>query len=145
MKVAGIDPGQRALNGIQTTGRSYRGLSQPAFTIREEHDHEIPMRDGTRLVADVLRPDAEGRFPALVAFSPYPRQLQNSGAPLGIIEAGASDYFVPRGYAHVLVNARGTCGSEGTDTLLGAPERRGHFDAVGGAPAQARGGGQGGL
>jgi hypothetical protein len=136
MKVAGIDPGQRALNGIQTTGRSYRNLSLPSFAIREEHDHEIPMRDGARLVADVLRPDAEGRFPALVAFSPYPRQIQNSGAPLGFVEAGASDYFVPRGYAHVLVNARGTCGSEGTYTLLDAQERRDLFDAVEWAAAQ---------
>jgi predicted acyl esterase len=136
MKVAGIDPGQRALNGIQTTGRTYRGLSQPTFTIRDEHDHEIAMRDGVKLVADVLRPDADGRFPALVAFSPYPRQLQNSGAPLGFIEAGASDYFVPRGYAHVLVNARGTCGSEGAYTMLDAQERQDIHDAVEWAAAQ---------
>ncbi|MFT3767614.1 MAG: CocE/NonD family hydrolase [Minicystis sp.] len=136
MKVAGIDPGQRALNGIQTTGRSYRNLSQPAHAIREEHDLEIPVRDGITLVADVLRPDAEGRFPALVAFSPYPRQLQNSGAPLGFIEAGASDYFVPRGYAHVLVNARGTCGSGGTYTMLDATERGDLYDAVEWAAAQ---------
>jgi uncharacterized protein len=136
MKVAGIDPGQRALNGIQTTGRTYKNLSQPAFAIREEHDHEIPMRDGVRLVADVLRPDAGGRFPALLAFSPYPRQIQNSGAPLGVVEAGASDYFVPRGYGHVIVNARGTCGSEGTYSLLDSQERRDIHDAVEWAAAQ---------
>ena len=27
---------------------------------------------------------------------PYPRQIQDLGAPLGFIEAGASDFFVPR-------------------------------------------------
>jgi putative CocE/NonD family hydrolase len=130
MKVAGIDPGQRALNGIQTTGRTYRNLSRPVHAIREEHDREIRVRDGVTLVADVLRPDDEGRFPALVAFSPYPRQLQNSGAPLAFVEAGASDYFVPRGYAHVLVNARGTCGSEGTYSMLDEKERQDLYDVV---------------
>jgi hypothetical protein len=136
MKVAGVDPGQRALNGIQTTGRTYRNLSRPEHAVREEHDHEIVVRDGTRLLADVLRPDASGRFPALVAFSPYPRQLQNSGAPLAFVEAGASDYFVPRGYAHVIVNARGTCGSEGTYSALDAQERRDLHDVVEWAAAQ---------
>jgi putative CocE/NonD family hydrolase len=136
MNVAGIDPGQRRLNGIQTTGRSYRNLSTPDHGIREELDAEIATRDGTRLLADVLRPDGAGRFPALVAFSPYPRQLQNSGAPFGFVEAGASDYFVPRGYAHVLVNARGTCGSGGTYGWLDAQEHQDIHDVVEWAAAQ---------
>lgn len=43
-----------------------------------------------------------GRFPALLSFSSYPRQIQDLGAPLGFIEAGASDFFVPRGYVQVI-------------------------------------------
>jgi len=46
------------------------------------------MRDGTRLLADIHRPEADGRFPALVAASPYPRQLQDLGAPASFLEAG---------------------------------------------------------
>ena len=46
------------------------------------------MRDGTRLLADVYRPQAEGAYPVLIAASPYPRQIQDLGAPMGFIEAG---------------------------------------------------------
>jgi hypothetical protein len=47
-KIAGIDPGQRQLNGPQTTGRDFRNLSQP------EH--------GEQLISSVrfARRDAEG-------------------------------------------------------------------------------------
>jgi hypothetical protein len=55
-----------------------------------------------------------GAHPVLVAASPYPRQIQNLGAPFGFVEAGASDFFVPRGYVHVIANCRGTGGSGGT-------------------------------
>lgn len=33
---------------------------------------------------------------------------------MGFIEAGATDFWVPRGYVHVIANLRGTGGSEGT-------------------------------
>jgi len=56
----------------------------------------------------------------MVAVSPYPRQMQNAGAPFGFVEAGASDLWVPRGYAHVIANLRGTGGSEGTDGIFDA-------------------------
>jgi hypothetical protein len=72
------------------------------------------MRDGVALLADVYRPRASGSYPVLVAASPYPRQIQNMGTPLGFVEAGASDFFVPRGYVHVIANCRGTSGSGGT-------------------------------
>jgi hypothetical protein len=49
------------------------------------------MRDGTNLIADVLRPSEPGRYPVLIAAAPYPRQIQNTGAPLGIVETGQSD------------------------------------------------------
>jgi hypothetical protein len=61
------------------------------------------------------QPDSDGPFPALVSFSPYPRQLQTVEAPVFFVEAGRSDFFVPRGYAHVIVNARGTGGDRIAD------------------------------
>ena len=94
--VSGIEPGQRRLNGPQTTGRDYRNLSQPTFAMTEDDDISVPMRDGISLLADVHRPAEPGRYPVLVAASPYPRQIQNLGAPAGFIEAGASDFFVPQ-------------------------------------------------
>ena len=72
----------------------------------------------------------DGRFPALIAASPYPRQIQDLGAPMGFIEAGASDFWVPRGYVHVIANLRGTGGSGGTFGFFDAQERRDLHDLV---------------
>ena len=43
--------------------------SKPIYGIRLEKDVNIPMRDGVRLAADIFRPDAEGKFPALLAYA----------------------------------------------------------------------------
>lgn len=120
----------KALNGPQTTGREYRNLSEPRHRRRSENNVPATMRDGVTLLADVHRPDAQGRFPALLAASPYPRQMQDFGAPAGFIEAGVTDFWVPRGYAHVIANLRGTCGSGGTFGFLDAQERRDMYDLV---------------
>jgi predicted acyl esterase len=129
-QAAGIEPGQRQLNGPQTTGREYRKLSQPRFEVTRDEDVVVPMRDGIELLADVYRPTAPGRYPVLIAASPYPRQIQNLGAPLGFVEAGASDFFVPRGYVHVIANLRGTGGSGGVFGFFDSQERRDMFDLV---------------
>jgi hypothetical protein len=130
MQCSGTEPGQRQLAGIQTTGREYRNLSSPEFGIAVEHSVPVPMRDGVKLRADVYRPDGSGRFPALVAMSPYPRQMQGFGIPAGFVEAGQSDFFVPRGYAHVIANSRGTCGSEGTYDFWGPNEKTDLYDLI---------------
>ena len=49
---------------------------------------------------------------------------------MGIIEAGATDFWVPRGYAHVIANLRGTGGSEGTFNFFDSEERRDVYDLV---------------
>lgn len=130
IKASGIEPGQRRLNGPQTTGREYRNLSQPTFAMAEDDDIPVPMRDGVNLLADVHRPARPGRYPVLIAASPYPRQIQNIGAPAGFIEAGASDFFVPRGYVHVIANCRGTGGSGGTFGFFDSQERHDMYDLV---------------
>lgn len=136
LRAAGVNPGQRALNGPQTTGRDYRDLSEPLYRMRCDQDVPAAMRDGVELLADVHRPDASGRFPALIAASPYPRQIQDLGAPMGFIEAGASDFWVPRGYVHVIANLRGTCGSGGTFGFFDSQERQDLHDLVEWAAAQ---------
>lgn len=124
--VAGIEPGQRHLNGPQTTGRDYRNLSTSEHPITRINNVAVPMRDGVTLLVDVYRPATPGRYPVLVAASPCPRQIQDLGAPMGFIEAGASDFFVPRGYVHVIANMRGTGGSGGTFGVDGQPGTTGH-------------------
>ena len=128
--VSGIEPGQRQLNGPQTSGREYRNLSMPSLEMDTDHDVSVPMRDGIELLADVYRPATPDRYPVLVSASPYPRQIQNLGAPLGFVEAGASDFFVPRGYVHVIANIRGTGGSGGTFGFFDGQERRDMYDLV---------------
>ncbi|TGD86563.1 CocE/NonD family hydrolase [Mycolicibacterium sp. CH28] len=132
--VSGTEVGQRPLNGPQTTGREYRNLSTADHGTTTDVNVAIPMRDGITLLADIHRPDgpaAEGaRFPALIAASPYPRQIQDLGAPAGFIEAGATDFWVPRGYGHVIANLRGTGGSGGTFNFFDAQERRDMYDLV---------------
>jgi putative CocE/NonD family hydrolase len=61
------------------------------------------MRDGTRLKTDVYLPAKTGRYPVVLARSPYNRALG----------AGLAPEFVKRGYAFVIQNTRGRFGSEG--------------------------------
>ncbi|OOK70328.1 hydrolase CocE/NonD family protein [Mycobacterium kansasii] len=56
--------------------------------------------------------------------------MQDFGAPAGFIEAGATDFWVSRGYAHVIANLRGTCGSGGTFSFFDAQERQDLYDVV---------------
>ena len=128
--VSGTEPGQRQLNGPQTTGRSYRNLSDPRYRVCHDLNVGVGMRDGVTLLADVHRPDDDGRFPALIAASPYPRQIQDLGAPMGFIEAGATDFWAPRGYAHVIANVRGTGGSGGEFGFFDEQERHDMYDLV---------------
>lgn len=125
-----------ALNGPQTTGRTYRHLSEPEHTVAHDLNVSVPMRDGITLLADVHRPAGRGRHPALIAASPYPRQIQDLGAPAGFIEAGVTDFWVRRGYVHVIANVRGTCGSGGEFGFFDAQERRDMHDLVEWAAAQ---------
>jgi uncharacterized protein len=110
---ATTQPDTSGFNGVQTTGREYRNLSAVEHTMSRDADQRVPLRDGGQLLADVYRPGAQGTFPVLIAASPYPRQIQDLGAPAGIIEAGNSEFFVSRGYVHVIANLRGTGGSSG--------------------------------
>ena len=136
ISASGLEPGQRRLNGPQTTGRNYRNLSLPTHGMTRDDDVPVPMRDGVNLLADVHRPAEPGRYPVLIAAFPYPRQIQDMGAPAGFIEAGASDFFVPRGYVHVIANNRGTSGSGGTFGFFDGQERRDMYDLVEWAAAQ---------
>lgn len=105
--------------------------SEPRYATISETEVRIPMRDGVRLAADVLRPAAAGKkFPALVSTSVYTRQLQRTVLPLGQNEAGISEFWVPRGYAHVVVDVRGCNDSEGVYDLFGPQEQQDLYDII---------------
>jgi putative CocE/NonD family hydrolase len=87
-------------------------------------------RDGVRLALDIYRPDAPGKFPALLGMSPYGKAIQTLPYPFpqpapdytnefktalwdGNIEAGPTNEIVARGYAHVIGDLRGMGDSEG--------------------------------
>ena len=56
-------------------------ISQPKYGIKVEKDVYVPMRDGVRLAINIFRPDAKGKFPALLALSPYGKEIQELQLP----------------------------------------------------------------
>src|SRR5690242_6110863 len=68
----------------------------------------IPMSDGTRLAADIYRPAAEGKFPAIVERTPYNREESV------ILRTETPQYFARRGFVFVVQDVRGRWGSEGS-------------------------------
>jgi putative CocE/NonD family hydrolase len=74
------------------------------YSVREELDVKVVMRDGVRLSTNIYRPDTAGRFPILLTRSPY----GNGGE-------GNRDahFFAGRGYVVVVQDTRGRYESEG--------------------------------
>jgi len=91
------------------------------YEIEIERTVSVPLRGGLKLVADVFRPRAAGRFPALLMISPYDRAQQSMemmpvafpGMNRGSLEVGDFNFYVRRGYAFVIAQLRGTHGAEG--------------------------------
>jgi putative CocE/NonD family hydrolase len=79
-----------------------------------DKDVPITMRDGIILSANVYRPDKPGRHPVLITQTPY-----NKEGPLG----AANTYLVQRGYVHIVVDVRGTGGSQGSWDSFGPAEQ----------------------
>jgi len=107
-----IQPCQR-LTGEQLAGWAPKKTSVPTYEVLCLPNVSIPLADGTVLSGDLYRPKADGSYPALIAWSPYTKELQSTGLPLPINEVGVVGYIVTRGYCHLTVNARGTGKSAG--------------------------------
>jgi putative CocE/NonD family hydrolase len=127
-------------------GRDW-STSPRAYKVVVEHDVKIPVRDGTLLNANVFRPDAGEKFPAILGYFPY--HMSKQTAPIKVdsfssaifkhpgqeltnasIESGDPWFFGRRGYAHVLVNIRGTGKSEGRYNFLGCQEQQDGHDVI---------------
>ncbi len=81
-------------------------------------DQMIPVADGVSLAADVYTPKSAGRYPAVIAFSAYSKELQSSGAPTGTNETGSPPVFTDRGYVHIIVTRRGMGRSQGESVVF---------------------------
>ncbi len=84
-----------------------QSVSQPTYEVTVEKNVPVPMRDGTRLKADVYRPKAAGKFPVLLERSPYNKENSSE------IQAGSPAFFASRGYVVVIQDVRGRYASEG--------------------------------
>jgi hypothetical protein len=78
------------------------------LTLIDMPDEGIVMDDGVRLSARVWRPDAPGRFPAILEFIPY-RKSDGTRAR----DARMHPWWAARGYACLRVDLRGSGDSEG--------------------------------
>ena len=94
-------------------------LSQPVYKVIEEKTVMVEMRDGVRLATDIYRPDAEGKFPALLVRTPYNKEAQWT--------AKDAPFFAVRGYCVLIQDCRGTYASEGVFDAL-QPEGPDGFD-----------------
>lgn len=90
----------------------------------------VTMRDGCRIAVDAWLPDGaapDGRFPTIMILTPYYRRFK-------LVEGGSGDampnagkfvrYLVPRGYAVLVVDIRGTGASFGTRDAFRSPRER---------------------
>ena len=108
-------------------------VSQAKYEVVRMDNVKVAVRDGIRLSINIFRPKAEGKFPALLALSPYgketqsiPLQPQPPGSTRwrGYLEAGNTEYLVSRGYAHILGDIRGTGQSEENAAIYFRSKRR---------------------
>ena len=121
-------------------GESWREqVSQPRFGMKIVRDVMISTRDGTKLACDIYMPDEPGEYPALLSYSHYGKDIQKVTGkrfplnPLkgnGGLEAGDSEYFVTRGYVHVVADARGSGDSEGRYNYQGPKEQEDGYDII---------------
>lgn len=106
-------PLKSRLNHLQLAGWKPSKVAAQNLGCRLLADVMIPMKDGTKLSADVYLPREPGRYPAIVQFSAYNRDLHSIGVPKGTNEIGSPPVITGRGYAQVVVTARGVGRSEG--------------------------------
>jgi predicted acyl esterase len=136
----------------------YRRILENEHAMIIERDVAIPMRDGVKLYADIFRPADERPVPPIIAWTPYgkhvpfdPRRFLNAGVKEGdtseytAFEAPDPVFWIPSGYAVVVIDVRGTWYSEGTAHYLAPEEAQDFYDAIEWAGTQPWSSGKVGL
>src|SRR4030095_13495486 len=85
-------------------GLAVAGLRADDADCITESDVKFPMRDGVRLAANVFRPSAEGKFPAILMRTPYGKPDERSPDAKRYTDAG---------FVLVVQDCRGRGASEG--------------------------------
>lgn len=109
-------------------------VSEPKYKVKLDRTVRVSMRDGVEIAAVIVRPDAEGRFPAIMSYHPYRRvslvRASYSEQTYNHHLDGAS-YFAERGYAVIHYDVRGTGNSGGsTQDIYSADERKDAYEMV---------------
>lgn len=112
-----VIPPKGGLFGAQLAGWTPGAAAKSGLGCRILADQMIEVAPAVTLAADVYIPKVPGRYPAVVAFAGYSKELQAAGAPTGNNETGSPPVFSDRGYAHVIVTRRGMGRSGGTDAV----------------------------
>ncbi|HWJ73306.1 MAG TPA: CocE/NonD family hydrolase [Kaistia sp.] len=123
MRAGNVNPGfwdnlvppKGGLSGAQLAGWTPGPAARSGLGCRILADQMIEVAPGVALAADVYLPKQPGRYPAVVAFAAYSKELQAAGAPTGNNETGSPPIFADRGYAHIIVARRGMGRSTGAD------------------------------
>jgi len=125
-----------------------------------ERDVALKMRDGTTIYTDIFRPVSPGRYPALVAWSPYGKDLGGqwlddvkgrSGVALGMVselqkfEGPDPAYWVDKGYVVLNPDPRGAYNSDGNIAYWGRQLAEDGFDFIEWAATQPWSNGKLGL
>jgi putative CocE/NonD family hydrolase len=94
---------------MDATGAWVNNLSKPNESVMFEFDVKVPLRDGTKLSANIWRPKAPGKHPVVVMYTPYDSTSRWVN--------GEAQYYATRGYAFAGIDIRGRYGSEGRSYL----------------------------
>jgi uncharacterized protein len=124
-------------------GTKGKRVSKREFNIISNRNVFVDMSDGVHINVDVFRPDGEGKFPALIGMSPLLKDYQHDhvwpapartqrirGTPIANMEAGPTDFFVRRGYVHIIGNVRGTGLSEGSYRYFDSREIKDTYELI---------------
>jgi hypothetical protein len=110
-----------------------------------ERDVALKMRDGTVIYTDVFRPVEPGRYPAIVAWSSYGKEIggvqlddlpNRAGVPLALLselqkfEAPDPAFWVSKGYVVLNPDPRGIGASEGDFTYWGRQLAEDGYDLI---------------
>jgi predicted acyl esterase len=117
-----------------------KNVSQPRdWKLIVEKDVQIPLRDGTILYGDILRPDCGSeRVPVIMNIGPYmkdklwvpPPDLEEKANPYMNWETGNPMWWCPRGYAMFRVDSRGSGKSPGKSDPSSHAEAVDAYDCI---------------
>lgn len=116
---------------------AYAQSRPETYAIGKPVSRYLTMRDGCRLAIDVYVPQAaadgdklgnhDKRYPTITLFTPYYRRFKMEPGADGERAPNIAkfrDYLVPRGYALVVIDVRGTGASFGTRDSFRSPRER---------------------